>query len=193
MNYDVQLAALLRIAVSLTLLVGVLLMWRRQRLDRLRQDLFILRDQVFDIAAAGGIPFDHPAYGTVRAFFNGLIRFGHRLTLSIMVVLVIEFRRHPELAVDPDERLKKQMADLAPDVQRAIMASVGAARRRALKHIFTGAPILWVLALALVLCAIALGSYSAAKKRLVEKAVRSPGMQAIELEANVLGAELSLA
>lgn len=91
-----------------------------------------------------------------------------------------------------DARIKARMVDLPPEVQKVIMANIEAARRRVAKHIFTGAPILWVLAVGLVFGAILHGGFSAAKRRFVERAVRSPGMQAIEREADILGAEFPI-
>ena len=51
------------------------------RLDSFRQDMFIVRDELFDYAADGYISFDHPAYRMLRRQMNGLIRYGHHLTV----------------------------------------------------------------------------------------------------------------
>lgn len=59
-------------------------------MDRFRQDIFKLRDQLFDEARDGLINFDHPAYGMLRKTMNGYIRFAHRLSfLDILVTLSI--------------------------------------------------------------------------------------------------------
>ncbi len=57
------------------------------RLARYRQGLFEVRDALFDYAAEGKIPFDHPAYGMLRSTINGFIRFGHRLSFSHIVLM----------------------------------------------------------------------------------------------------------
>jgi hypothetical protein len=54
---------------------------RDLQVDRFRQALFDLRDSLFDFAADGSIAFDHPAYGKLRMTINGLIRYGHRISL----------------------------------------------------------------------------------------------------------------
>jgi hypothetical protein len=51
------------------------------RLDSFRQNVFIVRDELFDYAADGYISFDHPAYILLRRQMNGLIRYGHHLTV----------------------------------------------------------------------------------------------------------------
>jgi hypothetical protein len=50
------------------------------RLDGFRQDMFAVRDEFFDYAAAGNIGFDDPAYRLLRQLMNGYIRYAHHLT-----------------------------------------------------------------------------------------------------------------
>lgn len=51
------------------------------RIDRLRQDLFCARDQLFIRAAAGDISFDSRAYQATRTILNGMIRYTHHISL----------------------------------------------------------------------------------------------------------------
>jgi len=51
------------------------------RLDCYRQKMFAVRDELFDYAADGNISFDDPAYVLLRSQMNGMIRYGHQLTL----------------------------------------------------------------------------------------------------------------
>src|SRR5258708_27147164 len=55
-------------------------MWPNQRVDIVRQQMFALRDELFDFAAQGGIKFDDPAYILLRHLMNGFIRHAHNLT-----------------------------------------------------------------------------------------------------------------
>lgn len=50
--------------------------------DYTRQELFKLRDRLFDYAADGNIAFDDEAYKTTRTMINGVIRFTHSITLT---------------------------------------------------------------------------------------------------------------
>jgi hypothetical protein len=54
-------------------------------LDILRQQLFAIRDELFDFAADGGIDFDEPAYRELRGDINSLIRFAHKLSFARMI------------------------------------------------------------------------------------------------------------
>ena len=49
--------------------------------DFTRQQLFEIRDELFDYALDGGVAFANPAYTQLRDLINGLIRFAHRLTV----------------------------------------------------------------------------------------------------------------
>lgn len=56
------------------------------RSDLLRQELFEIRDRLFDEAVAGQISFDSRAYRATRLVLNGLLRFAHRVSLARFVV-----------------------------------------------------------------------------------------------------------
>jgi len=64
--------------IFLVVLFGRL--WPSYRLDSFRQQMFMLRDELFDYAAAGNIDFNDPAYRLLRQSMNGLIRYAHQLT-----------------------------------------------------------------------------------------------------------------
>ena len=75
--------------VSIFSIAGLLILYRLSkalRVDRFRQDIFNLRDEMFMYAATGGISFDHPAYVTLRTTMNGYIRFGHQITWPYFVI-----------------------------------------------------------------------------------------------------------
>lgn len=62
------------------------------RLDEFRQQMFIIRDELFDYAAAGNISFDDGAYRLLRKSMNGFIRYGHQLTFFRLFVTMIELK-----------------------------------------------------------------------------------------------------
>ena len=79
--------------VCLALLFVVLLVfWAEHRLDAFRQELFAIRDELFDYAAAGNIKFDDPAYRLLRKSMNGFIRYAHQLTFFRVCVTMIEIK-----------------------------------------------------------------------------------------------------
>lgn len=67
----------------LTLIVlGLVLFWfwPEQRTDLFRQQMFAMRDELWDFAAADNVAFDDPAYVLLRQLMNGFIRYAHNLT-----------------------------------------------------------------------------------------------------------------
>ena len=56
--------------------------WIPYRIDTYRQDLFALRDELFQLASDKNIPYNDPVYSDLRNFINGIIRFAHRVTFT---------------------------------------------------------------------------------------------------------------
>lgn len=75
------------------LVLWVLIYWayRPYRIDSLRQRLFALRDELFDLAADGHIEFSDPAYWRLRLAINGMIRFAHRISFARLVFTSVLF------------------------------------------------------------------------------------------------------
>ena len=73
-----ELSVLISIAMGVCL---IFVLYNNYRLDHFRQDLFAIRDELFDEARAGRISFASPAYRTTRILINGLLRFGHEISL----------------------------------------------------------------------------------------------------------------
>jgi hypothetical protein len=76
-----ELQILVGSALTLIVLAIVALkLWPNQRIDMFRQNMFSLRDELFDFAADGNISFEAPAYKLLRQLMNGYIRYAHNLT-----------------------------------------------------------------------------------------------------------------
>lgn len=69
-----SLAALITLAIGYFFFYVV---WQQYVLDVTRQQLFELRDQLFDIAVEGKLSFQSDTYKTLRRIFNASIRFTH--------------------------------------------------------------------------------------------------------------------
>jgi hypothetical protein len=63
-------------------------LFKKLRIDEFRQEVFYVRDELFDFAADGNIDFNHPAYVTLRSMMNGYIRFSHRLSIFHLLAMV---------------------------------------------------------------------------------------------------------
>lgn len=117
------LANILQFAISTALLVIVLWrLWPSSRLDIFRQQMFVVRDELFDYAFAGNIDFSHPAYRLLRRSLNGYIRYAHQLTFFRLCMTLLEWNfstgkpqtewlSNWEAAVKtiPDERVRAEL------------------------------------------------------------------------------------
>lgn len=72
--------------------------------DIYRQQLFRIRDNLFDIAARGEISFDDPAYHTLRYMLNGAIQYAHRISATTLFLTWV-FRDQLQIEQHADPRL----------------------------------------------------------------------------------------
>jgi hypothetical protein len=107
--------------LSLWFVVGVL--WRSYRVSQLRQNLFNLRAELFDLAAAGDVPFNSPAYMQLRLTLNSLIRFAHRMNfLKFLYTLLMERLVPEQPTVDANEEWFRVIRELPLQTQTALNA-----------------------------------------------------------------------
>ena len=57
------------------------------RLDLYRQELFHLRDKLFNVAVEAEVDFDHPGYRLLNLRINSLIRYAHKTNLKTLLLL----------------------------------------------------------------------------------------------------------
>lgn len=114
---------------SLVALFGIgylLVQYRLLFMEFFRQDLFRLRDSVFDYARSGKIGFNHPAYIMLRHTTNGWIRFAHQRTMwQGLVLLVLRSRTDKEdkefiQAIGFEYRWSQATADLDDEVRNQL-------------------------------------------------------------------------
>lgn len=63
--------------------------YKRTRLDALREDLFTIRDELFDYVWRHQLSYDLPAYGLLRLAINGMIRDAHKLNVWTMILYLL--------------------------------------------------------------------------------------------------------
>ena len=96
-----QLSVILQSFAALGLLLFVYRpMYQRTHQDRLREDLFTIRDELFDYMHQNDVPYDYTAYHDLRDFLNGIIRFIDQFRLSTLVAFAY-FTRHSRAASPP--------------------------------------------------------------------------------------------
>lgn len=118
MNIEMAVVAIQSL-ISLSIILW-LLFWAlpAYRLDRYRQELFEVRDRLFDYAAAGNISFDDAAYGMLRSTINGFMRFAHRMSFCHLVfVVILSPRDLKQSGRSYGARWEKNVKALAPEVR----------------------------------------------------------------------------
>jgi hypothetical protein len=117
-------------------------LYPQYRVDALRQGMFELRDKMFDASADGLIEFDHPAYGLLRKTMNGFIRFGHRLSMTSVVGIVVFGPGPTEGEGSFDQKWNRAMQDLPEQTQ----ARMNEFRQRMIylvaRHLVVSSPLL---------------------------------------------------
>jgi len=114
-------------------------LWKPQRVDILRQKLFALRTDLFELGASGAVPFNHPAYTQLRLLINGIIRFAHRANVPALVVTAAQSRNAPSNAL---AAWKKSTESLPEDARRRILEIHSNVSESFVRHIFGGSVIL---------------------------------------------------
>ncbi|MDI7183622.1 hypothetical protein QMM25_13310 [Leptospira santarosai] len=89
--------------------------WKSYLVDRTREDLFALRDRLFELGLKqNGIKFSDPAYQSFEAIINGTIRFTHRISFlryvifrSLTNLFMSGYKISSTLGIELDQGVKK--------------------------------------------------------------------------------------
>ena len=141
------------IVIVIFFLLGICAWWlffveqQRYWLDKTRQRLFSIRDEFFNSALEGRIPFDHPAYIMTRTTLNGMIRFTHEVNvLYVLAVYAVHgLTNKQRRASDYRQRLSNAVASLSAESRNAIDKAISDAHLTILKHVMSTSPFLWPL------------------------------------------------
>lgn len=131
-------------------LAGLTALWalwyfflKEQRVDRYREELFALRDELFDMAACGELKFHHRAYCELRLHLNGMLRFAHRANLVGLIIAVLRSRLRED-APSGFAKWERALQEL-PDPTQSKLRNL---HKRMIKlfmvHLFTGSITLMV-------------------------------------------------
>ncbi|MDI7165913.1 hypothetical protein [Leptospira santarosai] len=106
--------------LMLFLTIGLLffswnVLWKGHLVDRTREDLFALRDRLFELGLKqNGIKFSDPAYQSFEAIINGTIRFTHRISFlryvifrSLTNLFMSGYKISSTLGIELDQGVKK--------------------------------------------------------------------------------------
>lgn len=99
-------------------------LYRDYRVDLFRDRMFALRSELFDLAASGAVSFDDPAYAAMRTMINGYIRFAHRISL-LVIILISRKKGAKESAAQTSTRLMTLLSKHPPEVRQRLEAILG--------------------------------------------------------------------
>jgi len=85
----------LYLSISALALLLLMRFFRDYRLDKVRDDMFTLRDRLFDYAAENDL-LQHPAYRRLREIMNAMIRFAHKISVTRLLLSMFLDRFVPE-------------------------------------------------------------------------------------------------
>ncbi len=122
--------------------------WHSYRLDSLRDELFQVRNELFDYAATGAISFDEPAYWLLRQRLNGLLRFAHTLSFFRLIVTVTAISTSAEgrrRVRKSSERWRSELEHASKGVREKLIGFDNRAGEIVAKHVITGSPVLFLM------------------------------------------------
>jgi hypothetical protein len=146
------------------------------RVDTFRQRMFAIRDALFDYAADGYIAFDDPAYLALRRQMNGMIRYGHQLTVfRALMSGFLKYLSGSAQTLSWNHEWESALSALKSDEQRKQMnAFHQQGLRLATRHLLAGSPALWSL---ILIGGVSLWMHGAAKS--VRQAFREAVQQVL--------------
>ena len=88
--------------MTIILLSGIAIIaygpWQTFCTDAARQDLFEIRDKIFDLAHEGHLSFDSSQYRTIRTSIEQNIRYAHMLTVWRFFVILAFLKKRKQLS-----------------------------------------------------------------------------------------------
>lgn len=176
MELEARTAAILTSLVSIAGLLFIYFwLYRGQCVAKLRQDMFDLRDELFELALRRNISFEHQSYSMLRTMMNGYIRFGHHLSLlSVIAYLVISRAivlkyTNAVYALQWLESLK----GLDEQSRRELNAIHERMNSAVAKHLLLGSPILFLVIILLAVPVAVSAALSRKAKSVVESIKRA--------------------
>ncbi|SRR6266568_5559272 len=113
-------------------------LWQEYVIDSTRQQLFELRDELFDLATLGELDRNAECYRMLRELFNNSIRFAHRLDFWHLIIMILSAKLLGEhnfgrFAKHIDEMIRS-IED--PKIKAHVLAIVEKQNRVLVWHVF---------------------------------------------------------
>ncbi len=164
-----EVVAIFESAASMALiLVLALKLWPSFQLDKFRQAMFVIRDELFDFAVMGGISFDHPSYKLLRQSMNGFIRYAHQLTFFRLVCTLLRWKvLREQPALTWAARWQTSLDGISDEATKAkLQAFHVRAVSLVVRRLITGSPVL-MFALLIMVSAVMLRTHWGSLKQVM--------------------------
>lgn len=138
-------SALVLLSLVSIAIIYLFLFWvyKDYRVDCFRQEMFTLRDGLFDEASNGFLEFESDSYGMLRSTINGFIRFGHRISLSHLLMTYFLLRGRPRSnSISFDQKLRESLKSLTVDEKEIILEYYQMMHFALVRHLVKGSPLL---------------------------------------------------
>ena len=96
-----------------------MIFYRRTRADSFREDMFTIRDEMFDYLWQNNLSFESPFYMLLRDSLNGAIRVGDQLNILVVVQTVRKMAARGE-----NGRFSESISEVKDPVHRAYFEKV---------------------------------------------------------------------
>jgi hypothetical protein len=132
-------------------LVSVAFLWvfffwiyRDYSIECFRQKVFALRDELFETAASGEMPFNHRSYGRLRLTMNGAIRFANEISF-IQIIVMSFLNRNSSVLIDHKRDFEKEISGLTNEQRQIIKNYYDRFDVLLVEHIFISSPVVWLM------------------------------------------------
>lgn len=121
-------------------------LYKNYMIDYTRQQLFKIRDDLFDYAANQEINFDDEAYLTTRIMLNGVIRFTHNISLTRwLIMLTVTGKENRAYEKQFFESFSSSLNKLNNEQQKIIKTSIVMMHYVIINHLLNTSPLLFIV------------------------------------------------
>jgi|SRR5208282_5453038 len=183
---------IIKLSIGLLLLLAfVYFCYRDYRIDLFREELFIVRSELFEYAASGAVPFDNPAYRVLMNFLNDIIRYAHALTFSRFIIGSTLNTMYPNRPKQPIEEWREAVARIESDeVRNRLIEFHNRMGQSIAGQLLRRSPFMLLLVLAFRLFHLLLGSGQKPQDMIKKEALEEFESQVVEVEKRDAESEL---
>lgn len=152
-------------------------------MELFRQNLFMLRDELFIQAAEGLVPFEHPAYGILRSQMNSHIRFAHKLSLFHVLLTVPNDSPHFNMmSKDREKHWQEAIKTVSPEQKKELLRFKNEMEGIVLGQLLWGTLTAKLFTSVMLVCLVAFGVYLLFKEKITDGSLWNRLRKAVQRE-----------